>query len=170
MHAHSARLFRSRQPCSQLAKSRPVWLPTCDVISARQCSYLVSARQTVHLPGNTTSASTFWPQSPTRGQNFWPRSQLWPRLEHLDSLSSTTLRVRLLKNSFKPKLKSSFKQKAHISFSGKWNCWHFVFLTCRYRHGCHTAECYYYISSTSRFINDLYPGMGTRRQWPRPRL
>ena len=27
------------------------WLPTCDVISARQWSYLVSARQTVHLPG-----------------------------------------------------------------------------------------------------------------------
>jgi len=30
------------------------WLPTCDVISARQCSYPVSARQTVHLPGKTT--------------------------------------------------------------------------------------------------------------------
>jgi len=26
------------------------WLPTYDGISARQCSYLVSARQTVHLP------------------------------------------------------------------------------------------------------------------------
>jgi len=28
------------------------WLPTCDVISARQWSYPVSARQTVYLPGN----------------------------------------------------------------------------------------------------------------------
>jgi len=28
--------------------------PTCDVISARQWSYQVSARQTVHLPGKTT--------------------------------------------------------------------------------------------------------------------
>jgi len=31
------------------------WLPTCDVISARQWSYAVSARQTVHLPGKTMS-------------------------------------------------------------------------------------------------------------------
>jgi len=30
------------------------WLPTCDVISARQWSCPVSARQTVHLPGKTT--------------------------------------------------------------------------------------------------------------------
>jgi len=30
------------------------WLRTCDVISARQWSYPVSARQTVHLPGKTT--------------------------------------------------------------------------------------------------------------------
>jgi len=30
------------------------WLPTCDVISARQWSHPVSARQTVHLPGKTT--------------------------------------------------------------------------------------------------------------------
>ena len=27
-----------------------VWLPSCDVISARQCSCPISARQTVHLP------------------------------------------------------------------------------------------------------------------------
>jgi len=31
-----------------------VWLPSRDVISARQCSYPVSARQTVHLPGKST--------------------------------------------------------------------------------------------------------------------
>ena len=31
-----------------------VWLPTCNVISARQWSYPVSARQIVHLPGKTT--------------------------------------------------------------------------------------------------------------------
>ena len=30
-----------------------VWLLTCDVISARQCSYPVSARQTVHSLGKT---------------------------------------------------------------------------------------------------------------------
>jgi len=30
------------------------WLPTCDVISARQWSYPVSAHQTVHLLGKTT--------------------------------------------------------------------------------------------------------------------
>jgi len=30
------------------------WLPTCDVISVRQCSYPVYARQTVHLPRKTT--------------------------------------------------------------------------------------------------------------------
>jgi len=30
------------------------WLPTCDVISARQWFYPVSARQTVHLPGKIT--------------------------------------------------------------------------------------------------------------------
>jgi len=30
------------------------WLPTCDVISARQWSYPVSARQTVYLAGKTT--------------------------------------------------------------------------------------------------------------------
>jgi len=31
-----------------------VWLPSFDVISARQCSYPVGARQTVHLPGKNT--------------------------------------------------------------------------------------------------------------------
>jgi len=30
------------------------WLPTCDVISDRQWSYQLSARQTVHLPGKNT--------------------------------------------------------------------------------------------------------------------
>jgi len=30
------------------------WLSTCGVTSARQCSYPVSARQTVHLPGKTS--------------------------------------------------------------------------------------------------------------------
>jgi len=30
------------------------WLPTCDVISARQWSYPVSALSDVHLPGKTT--------------------------------------------------------------------------------------------------------------------
>jgi len=30
------------------------WLPTCDVIFARQCSYPVSALSGVHLPGKTT--------------------------------------------------------------------------------------------------------------------
>jgi len=30
------------------------WLPTCDVISARQWSYPVSALSGVHLPGKTT--------------------------------------------------------------------------------------------------------------------
>jgi len=33
------------------------WLPTCDVISTRQWSYLVSARQTVHLTGKTQACS-----------------------------------------------------------------------------------------------------------------
>ena len=30
------------------------WLPTCDVVSARQCSYPVSALSGVHLPGKST--------------------------------------------------------------------------------------------------------------------
>jgi len=30
------------------------WLPSCDVISARQWSYPVSALSGVHLPGNIT--------------------------------------------------------------------------------------------------------------------
>jgi len=34
--------------------SATTWLPTCDVISARQWSYPVSALSGVHLPGKTT--------------------------------------------------------------------------------------------------------------------
>jgi len=30
------------------------WLPACDVISARQWSYLVSVLSGMHLPGKTT--------------------------------------------------------------------------------------------------------------------
>jgi len=30
------------------------WLPSCDVISARQCSHPVSALSGVHLPGKST--------------------------------------------------------------------------------------------------------------------
>jgi len=30
------------------------WLPTCDVVSARQCSYPVSALSGMHLPGKST--------------------------------------------------------------------------------------------------------------------
>jgi len=32
------------------------WLPSCDVISARQCSYPVSALSGVHLPGKSSLA------------------------------------------------------------------------------------------------------------------
>jgi len=32
------------------------WLPTCDVVSARQCSYPVSALSGVHLPGKRLRA------------------------------------------------------------------------------------------------------------------
>jgi len=32
------------------------WLPTCDVVSARQCSYPVSTLSGVHLPGKSTGS------------------------------------------------------------------------------------------------------------------
>jgi len=46
--------------CHALTWSRPqpCWLPTCDVISARQSSYSVRALSGVHLPGKNTKMTS----------------------------------------------------------------------------------------------------------------
>jgi len=49
-------------------------LPTCDVVSARQCSYPVSALSGVHLPGK----STVW-----RRWHHSKAARLWPWLRQL---------------------------------------------------------------------------------------
>jgi len=41
-------------PAPPPQKDLAFWLPTCDVISARQSSYPVSALSGVHLPGKST--------------------------------------------------------------------------------------------------------------------
>ena len=51
-HAHSPPLFRPRLSCSLLAKSRPQ--PGCLPVTSSPCTYTVSARQTVLLPGKST--------------------------------------------------------------------------------------------------------------------
>jgi len=64
--------FRPRLPCSYLAKSRPqhCWLPTCDVMSARQWSYPVSALSGVHLPGKNTGADDVTSRQPGCGRDL----------------------------------------------------------------------------------------------------
>ena len=53
-HAHCHAPFRPRLSCLPGEVTATAWLPTCDVVSARQCSYPVSALSGMHLPGKST--------------------------------------------------------------------------------------------------------------------
>ena len=54
-HAHSPAHFQAAATMLLPGEvTATAWLATCDVVSATQCSYSVSALSGVHLPGKST--------------------------------------------------------------------------------------------------------------------